>query len=77
MVRLRWEGDDKQQFLFAGDNLTELAWLTKRRTQWGAVIWLPGVDRGREYNTLAAHKKYIEEVVGHWFTLATRNSDAT
>jgi len=69
-MALRWEGDDKNQYLFAGCNDTELAWLEKRTKLWSAVVWLPGVDRGKEYNTLAAHKKNIEERVQHWFTLA-------
>jgi hypothetical protein len=70
MIDLRWEGDDENQWLFAGANDTELAWLEKRRTLWSACIWLPGVDRGKEYNTLAAHQKNISEKVAHWFELA-------
>lgn len=70
MVELRWEGDDKNQYLFAGCNTTELAWLEKRHRHWSAVVWLPGVDLGKEYNTLAAHQKNITEKVQHWFGLA-------
>lgn len=56
MIQLRWEGDDKNQWLFAGCNDIELAWLEKRRKLWSAAVWLPGIDCGREYNTLAAHQ---------------------
>lgn len=76
MIELRWEGDEKNQYLFAGDNPTELAWLEKRNVQWSAVIWLPGVDRGREYDTLPAHKKRIEEKVQHWFAKAAPAPEA-
>lgn len=69
-IDLHWVGDDKMMYLFAGSNETELAWLEKRTKLWSAAIWLPGVDRGREYNTLAAHQKNIEEKVQHWFRLA-------
>lgn len=70
-MKLRWEGDDKEQWLFAGVNETELAWLRKRRVQWEAVIWLPGIDVGKVYNTLPAHKKHIETLVKHWFKLCS------
>lgn len=68
-MKLRWEGDDKDQWLFAGVNETELAWLNKRAKLWEAVVWLPGVEAGKRYNTLAAHKKHIETLVKHWFKL--------
>lgn len=71
-IDLRWVGDDQQLYLFAGCNETELAWLEKRTKLWSAVVWLPGVDRGREYNTLSAHKKNIEEKVQHWFELTRK-----
>lgn len=70
MIDLRWEGDDEQQYLFAGSNETELAVLRKRTKLWSVVIWLPGIDRGREYNTLAAHQKNIGGKVQHWFARA-------
>lgn len=66
---LRWEGDDKNQYLFAGCNLAELAWLKRGTNQWFSVIWLPGVHH-TGMNTLAAHQKIIEEKVQHWFGLA-------
>jgi hypothetical protein len=71
-TELHWVGDDKELYLMAGCNETELAWLRKRNKLWQAVIWLPGVDRGREYNTVAAHKKNIEEKVQHWFATANK-----
>lgn len=76
MMDLHWSGDDKNQWLFAGCNEVELAWLSKRDVQWAACLWLPGIDRGREYNTLAAHKKNIEEKVQHWFGLANTSLPA-
>lgn len=76
MTELRWEGTDKDQYLFAGCNETELAWLNKRAVQWSAVVWLPGVDSGREFNTLAAHKKNIEDKVRHWFDISNTSLPA-
>jgi hypothetical protein len=76
MVELRWEGDDKDQFLFAGCNTNELAWLQKRTVQWDSTVWVPGIDIGKRYNTLAAHQKIIEEKVQHWFGLALTNTPA-
>lgn len=73
-VDLRWEGDDRNKYLFAGTNENELAWLEKRTVQWSAVVWLPGVDCGRQFNTLAAHQKNIEEKVQHWFARALGGS---
>ena len=70
MIDLRWEGDDRNQYLFAGNNETELVWLEKRQRHWAAAVWLPGIDRGREYNTLAAHKNNMEMKVRHWFDRA-------
>lgn len=70
MVDLHWEGDENNQYLFAGVNETELAWLGKRNKLWCAVIWIPGVGVGKEYNTLAAHQKNIAEKINHWFELA-------
>jgi len=70
MIDLHWEGDDKEQYLFAGCLERELAWLQKRKVQWSAVCWLPGIDVGREFNTLAAHQKNIEVKVQNWFGLA-------
>lgn len=70
MAKLRWEGDDKNQWLFSGLLLEELVWLEKRNKQWSVVFWLPGIDRGREYNSLEAHKKNAEEKVKHWFRQA-------
>jgi len=70
MIELRWEGDDRNQYLFAGSNETELVWLEKRHRHWSAAVWLPGIDRGREYNTLEAHKANIEMKVQHWFARA-------
>lgn len=68
-MNLRWEGDDKNQYLFAGVNETELAWLNKRRKLWHGIIWLPGLDVGKQYNTLGAHKKHINTIIRHWFKL--------
>lgn len=77
MVELRWEGDDKHQYLFAGCNETELASLERRKVQWSAIVWLPGIDLGREYNTLTAHQKNIMEKVQHWFDMAATSVPAT
>lgn len=77
MVELRWEGDDKHQYLFAGCNETELAWLQKRDVRWSATVWLPGIDVGYQYNTLAAHRKNIMEKVDHWFGMAATSVPAT
>ncbi len=74
-VQLRWEGDDKDQYLFAGCLEVELAWLNKRKVQWSGVIWLPGLSV-KEFNTLPAHKKNIEDIVSHWFGLANTSLPA-
>lgn len=77
MTELRWEGDEENQYLFAGCNQNELAWLNKRTKHWSAAIWLPGLVPGKYYNTLAAQKQNIEAVVSHWFDMANTSVPAT
>lgn len=73
-IELRWEGNAKHQWLFVGENPTELVWLEKRTKLWSAAIWLPGISPGREFNTLEAHKRNLEEKVRHWFEQALRGA---
>ncbi|WP_176074363.1 hypothetical protein [Brucella intermedia] len=71
-VKFRWEGDDTGQWLYAGGNENDLAWLQPSSSgkRWRATSWLPGVRASKEYATLDEQKADIEAKVQLWFSQA-------
>lgn len=69
---LTWaQGDDgKDWWLRAGDLEVDLVWLSKRKTYWEAVCWLPGATMPRRYGPILAQISDAETLVNWWLEKA-------